>query len=366
MANAYDMLEMKSQMIVDEYDERQDILVQMRDIALAEIKKVLADNHMEITAVEARIKQRDSLIGKLERKGYKYATLDDLTDILGVRIITFFSSDVDRVASYMEKMFDIDWECSIDKRKMHEMNSFGYNSLHYICRIPKSLFHDERYPLVNSMRFEIQMRSTLQHAWAAMEHDIGYKNEIEAPPEYTRMLGRLAGMLELADEEFSRIRVSVADYRRRMERLIRAGELSQVRLDGKTFDTYIAQKPFASLTRRIAAINQSEVQEMSFAPFFPLLKDAGMQTLQDIEDLIKKNEEDAYKFAMSQLADTDLDIIASTLALQDLLIVATLKNGSGKTGLVHLYDALNGKSVHNERLAEMAFSTASNLPFMNK
>ena len=91
-----------------------------------------------------------------------------------------------------------------------------------------------------------------------------------------------------------------------------------------------------------------------------------MKTLQDVEEFIRENEEDAYKFAMSQLADTDIDIIASTVGLQDLLIVATLKDGGGKAGLAHIYDELNGKSIHNEMLAEMAFKQASKLPFMNK
>lgn len=366
MAENYELLDFKCQMIVDEYDEKMPLFETIKELVMSSIQKALSNNDVEVTAVEGRIKQRDSLIGKLVRKGHKYHSLDDITDIVGFRVITLFSDDVDRVASYMEKMFDVDWNESIDKRKMHEMSSFGYNSLHYICRIPKSLYEDGQHPELNNIRFEVQMRSTLQHAWAAMNHDLGYKSEIETPPEYMRMFGRLAGMLELADEEFSRIRISVATYRRRMEALIQAGELSEVQLDGDTFSTYIAQKPFDSLMKRIAAINQGEIQEMSFEPFYPLLKEAGLKTLQDVEDFIRENEDDAYKFAMSQLSDTDIDIIASTVGLQDLLIVHTLKNGGGKSGLIQIYDELNGKSIHNEKLADMAYKKACKLPFMNK
>lgn len=366
MAEGYNLLDFKCQMMIDEFDEKMPLLEKIHEVVIASIKQALTHNEVEVTAVEGRIKQRSSLIGKLIRKGHKYHTLDDITDLVGFRVITLFSDDVDRVASYMEKMFDIDWGESIDKRKMHEMSSFGYNSLHYICRIPKTMYEDKQHPELNDIRFEVQMRSTLQHAWAAMNHDLGYKSEIETPPEYMRMFGRLAGMLELADEEFSRIRISIASYRRRMEALIQAGELSEVKLDGDTFSTYIAQKPFDNLMNRIAAINQGEIQEMSFEPFYPLLKEAGMKTLQDVEDFIKQNEDDAYKFAMSQLADTDIDIIASTVGLQNLLIVHTLKNGGGKPGLVHIYDELNGKSIHNEKLAEMTYKQACKLPFMNK
>ena len=235
------MLDFKCQMIIDEFDERRPLLQKIRELVNSAIQEALTENDVEVTAVEGRIKKRDSLIGKLIRKGHKYHTLDDITDLVGFRVITLYSDDVDRVASYMERMFDVDWNESIDKRKMHEMSSFGYNSLHYICRIPKTLYTDEQQPELNTIRFEVQMRSTLQHVWAAMEHDLGYKSEIETPPEYMRMYGRLAGMLELADEEFSRIRISIAAYRRRMESLIQAGELSEVLLDGDTFNSYIRQ-----------------------------------------------------------------------------------------------------------------------------
>ena len=126
------MLDFKCQMIIDEFDERRPLLQKIRELVNSAIQKALTENDVEVTAVEGRIKKRDSLIGKLIRKGHKYHTLDDITDLVGFRVITLYSDDVDRVASYMERMFDVDWNESIDKRKMHEMSSFGYNSLHYI------------------------------------------------------------------------------------------------------------------------------------------------------------------------------------------------------------------------------------------
>ena len=359
MTKDYDKLGLGSQLIFDEYMDKRPVLDRMKQIVLDRIRQTIRDNHLQVTAIEARVKTPESLVGKLIRKGYKYQSIADITDLMGARIITLFSDDVDRVAALMGNMFDIDWANSTDKRKVHDLDSFGYNSLHYICRIPESLYSDPDCPEINQTSFEIQMRSTLQHAWAAMDHDIGYKSEIETPPEYMRMFGRLAGLLELADEEFSRIRISVADYRRRMETLLQAGELSQVKLDGD-----IDQKPFDSLMRRIKAINQAEVREMSFVPYFPLIREMGMETLQDVADFIRDNEEDAYQFALSQLSKTDIDIVASTIGLQDLLIVATLKNGGGRLGVKHIYDVVQGESEHNVALADMALYQASNLPFM--
>lgn len=359
-------LDLHCQMMFEEYVTLKPLFDKMLTVILKRIKTIFKERGLNVTAVDGRVKTADSLAGKLIRKGQKYNDINDITDNIGVRIITLFNDDVDRVASYMEKAFNVDWNESIDKRKMHEYNSFGYNSLHFICRVPKSVYTDAEHPEVNEIRFEIQMRSTLQHAWAEMEHEVGYKNEIEMPPEYKRMLGRLSGMLELADEEFSRIRLSVTDYRRRMEALIVSGELSKVPLDGDTFKHFVANGPFDRLNQRIASINQAEIQEMSFVPFFPLLKGIGLETLQDVENFIRDNEEDAYKLAMSQLAETDIDIMSSTVGVQNLIIVKVLKNGGGIAGIKRVYDVLNGDSPHNEAMARIIYDEAVKLPFMNK
>lgn len=364
--DTYEALEPKCQMLVDEYDAKRKDFVRLKDIVLDAIRKVLRDSGVAVTAVGGRVKDRDSLIGKLVRKGHKYNSLSDITDIVGVRIITLFGDDVDKVATFMSRLFCADWKESIDKRTVHELTSFGYNSLHYVVSLPGAMCGDDFPESMRGVRFEIQMRSTLQHAWAEMEHDVGYKSKVCAPPEYQRMMGRLAGMLELCDEEFSRIRISVAEYRRRMESLIDKGQLSEVRLDDDTFSKYVEMKPFDKLTRRIASINQGEIKEMSLMPFLPLLLEIGLVTLQDVETFVKDNEDDAYQLAMRQLADADIDIVSSTVALQNLVVVHVLKSGSGVDGLTHVYDVLNGESVHNRQLAEFVYRQASALPFMNR
>jgi len=330
------------------------------------LQDVLDRNGLIVTAVSTRIKTKESLAGKLAIKGHKYKSLTDITDILGARIITFYTDDVDHIAAIAEQLFEIDWENSVDKRRLHDLDSFGYNSLHYICRLPKTLVNEPDYPQLNEIRFELQLRTNLQHAWASINHDTGYKSGVEIPREYMRQMNRLAGMLEMADDEFSRIRMEINNYRRRVQQLVQNGKLDDVQLDGDTFRSYLQVKPFDSLNRRIAAINQAEIQEVPLGIYLRIFKALGCNTLGDIDRLSKKYAEDAYALARHQLGNTDLDIIASSVGIQNICIVCILAQGGGKIGLTRLFNALNGENPQNELLAELTYNQALNLPFMSK
>ena len=337
--------------------EYQDNLPRFREIELdikAKLNKTLSEAGLVVAAVESRVKSYDSLAGKLELKGQKYNSLLDITDILGVRIITFYLDDVDIVASAIERLFTVDWENSVDKRKIHEIDSFGYLSLHYICSVPG-------FPY----RFEIQMRTLLQHAWANMDHDTGYKSGVEIPKRYLRDMSRLAGMLELIDDEFSKIRNELADYRRKVQALVRSGNLDEVNIDGDSFRSYLELGPFNQLNKRIAAMNQAEIQEVPLMPYLSVFKSIGLTTLGDIASLIKKYSDGAYQIACYQIGLTDLDIVSSSIGPQDLCIAYILKNGGGKAGIKHMFDLLNGESDSNEMIAETLMEQSKDLPFMN-
>lgn len=358
-------LDLHGRMILEEFRELEPVLFKMKDTVLSLIRKDIADKGLMVTATEARVKQEQSLAGKLERKGSKYATAEDITDLLGVRVITFYSDDVDKIAAMVENLFDIDRENSVDKRKMHHLDSFGYNSLHYICRIPAAVCSDPDCPRMNEIPFEIQIRTALQHVWATLYHDSGYKSGVEIPVGYLRDMNRLAGMLELVDEQFCRIRTGINDYRRRVQALVADGCLEEVELDGDTFKSYLAMQPFDHLNRRIAALNQAEIQDVSLQKFLPVLRGLGMKTLGDVDRMVKECSEDAYRLAAYQLGVTDIDIITSTVAPQNLCLVYVLRKGVGRAGLKYVFDTLNGESAGNEALSEMVYAQAEEMKMID-
>ena len=359
-------LDPHAQELLAQYHTLLPVYTRMEEVIPERLKAIFDDAGIIVAAIEHRVKTEGSLAGKLKLKGGKYKDIYDITDLVGIRVITFYIDDVDKVASIVERLFEVDWENSIDKRKAHEIDSFGYLSLHYICRIPESSYSDPEHPEVNKIRFEVQMRTVLQHAWANMNHDTGYKSGVEIPTIYMRNMSRLAGMLELVDDEFSRIRREITDYRRNVQNLVASGNLEEVQLDGDSFKSYLQIGPFDRLSERIASINQAEIQPVDLSKFLPLFKAMGFRTLGDIDKLVKEYSEAAYQIACFQMGVTDLDILSSSVAPQNLCTAFILKNGGGRVGLKLMLEALNGPSAGNDFMADYLLDQSKDLPFMNQ
>ena len=352
--------------LLSQYRNLLPVYAQMAKAIPEKLKECFSEADIIVAAVENRIKTEDSLKGKLCLKGMKYHEIHDVTDIVGLRVVTFYTDDVDKVASVLERLFEIDWENTIDKRKVHEIDSFGYLSLHYICRIPESALTDPEHPELNRIRFEVQIRTVLQHAWANMNHDTGYKSGVEIPKVYLRNMSRLAGMLELVDDEFSRIRRELSDYRRRVQNLVASGNLHDVLLDGDSFRSYLALGPFDALNSRIAAINQAEIQSVDLSSFLPLFNIMGFNTLGDVDALVKDYSDAAYQISCFQIGMTDIDILSTSVGPQNLCMAFILKNGGGRAGLKRMLDILNGSSPGNESMAAFLAEQMQELPFMNQ
>ena len=329
------------QLLLQEFRDKRQELLQLDNHVFELISQTLKQQGIELNSIEHRIKTVESLAGKLARKGEKYRQLSDITDLIGLRIVTFYTDDVDKVAAIISQLFDIDWSNSVDKRKLHDLNSFGYNSLHYICNL-----HEGSFP------FEIQIRTALQHTWSAIEHDIGYKGAVKLPPQYRRQFSRLAGMLELADDEFSRLRTTMTEYRRQIQTLVKSGNLSDVALSTDSFRSYLELRPFDRLNQRIAAVNQAELFPASLMPFLPILESFGMESLGQVQAMVDELSDTAYQLALSQLAITDLDILSEMVGLQNLCVVYSLKNGGTSDDIKYIYDTLYGASESNLHLAD--------------
>ena len=75
-----------------------------------------------------------------------------------------------------------------------EQARIGYASVHYIASLKGSRTSSPEYSRFQNIKFEVQIRSILQHTWAEIEHDLQYKSQESLPRELRRKFARLAGL----------------------------------------------------------------------------------------------------------------------------------------------------------------------------
>ncbi|MGA5463194.1 bifunctional ribonuclease/(p)ppGpp synthase [Mycobacterium sp. NPDC050041] len=194
---------------IAQYEARRPGLVTATDHYLRLVTSLLDDAGINYLSVTARTKSVESFAAKAEREvdGQRLFSdpLAEITDQIGLRVITYLREDVDAVATLLTDEMRL-----LDDRDMGLQTAregrWGYASRHLLVGV-----EGQQQPA------SIQVRTVLQHAWAEFEHDIRYKGSIPAEhvPDLDRRFTLAAGLLELADREFTaireRLRVSLTD-----------------------------------------------------------------------------------------------------------------------------------------------------------
>lgn len=129
-----------------------------------------------ISSVSTRLKSRESLLDKLQRKGLEVTAQNienNINDVAGVRVICPFTDDVYVLARALARQNDIDIIRIKDYIENPKEN--GYRSLHIIVAVPIFLANETK-----KMRVEVQLRTIAMDFWASLEHQLRYKKNTES------------------------------------------------------------------------------------------------------------------------------------------------------------------------------------------
>ncbi len=184
------------------YAAQHDALTRTGHEAVDLVRGILDEAGINYLSVTGRTKTVASFAEKAARTVAGQPMYDDplaqLTDQIGVRVITYVAGDVDAVADVLAEQIRVTDDRDLGQETADE-GRFGYASRHLLL----DLASDGGSQLV-----QVQIRTVLQHAWAEFEHDIRYKGTVpdEHAREFDRRFTLAAGLLELADREFAEIR----------------------------------------------------------------------------------------------------------------------------------------------------------------
>ena len=160
-----------------------------------------------IDTIKSRLKSPESILEKLERRGYPKtisSVEQNLTDVAGVRVICPFKDDIYMLADCLLKQDDVKLVLAKDYIKNPKPN--GYRSLHLIVETPIFLQDEKR-----QMKVEVQLRTIAMEFWANLEHKLRYKKNL--PPSLAeataKRLHECAEKSALLDDEMQRVRVAI-------------------------------------------------------------------------------------------------------------------------------------------------------------
>jgi putative GTP pyrophosphokinase len=240
------------------------------------LQSVLLMHEVEFISVTGRTKARESALEKIRRKGYK-SPASELTDLSGIRVIAFSESDVKKAAKLIEGTFKVDQENSLDQDSLLATDQLGYRSVHYVCELGSDREALPEFTSLAGLKFEFQLRTVLQHAWAELSHDRSYKFAGKLPREIERKMFLFAGMLEIADKGFDDLAREIEKYTKQVQSQSDQGTL-QAEVDSISLPLFV---------ETWAKRNDVELTPMrdnaNFADLVSELRDYGIRNISELQ-----------------------------------------------------------------------------------
>ena len=252
------------------------------------LRQCLGTSGIQTASIEARAKTLDSLADKAASPSIsdpekpRYGNpLHEITDLAGVRVITFFPRAVSAVDEAIHREFEVIER--IDKAaSLWREGRLGYQSVHFLVKLGRTRLALGEYQRYRDLITEIQVRTVLQHAWAEIEHDIQYKAIETIPDQIRRRFVSLAGLIEIADREFQAIHDEDEQIRNSARRSVEKGDLQEVQITGDALRAYLDKS--LGPDGRLAS--------WSYEFTAKLLRHLGFQSLDQVAECIRGYDDD--------------------------------------------------------------------------
>ena len=291
-------MERSSEDAVESYKMLKPVIDNFVDRLRALLIDIANENSIDFHAVEVRAKNVESFREKIERPGKAYSNpLQEITDLCGARAILYYQEDIDRFYSALEQEFNIDHSLSVDKRAQLNFDQFGYVSRHVICRISErrsSLIDWRKFKDIN---IEIQVRTVLQHGWASISHALQYKSAADTPPELARKLTRLAGLLELADEQFSELKTKSIELKKDILSSLVRNDYS-IPADAVSIAEYLSNSQGAKRIEQIASQTGLTIEDFNNWQLARFISEFKISSISELDSLLLRFLENALDFFM--------------------------------------------------------------------
>lgn len=211
--------------LTKQFKARVPLFEQLREEALYALSQAIKVAGIKYHSFPSRVKELDSFLEKVRSREAKetleapdtdWNPLEAIHDIVGLRVVCLYLSDLTHIAAVIRDTFEVLSEDN--KIEGAEVSSFGYMSVHFVAKM-KQAYTGPRYDKIAGLLFEIQVRTIAMDAWANVSHHLDYKSEKDVPAELKKDFYALSGLFYLADRHFEMFYSQSSESRREMREL---------------------------------------------------------------------------------------------------------------------------------------------------
>ena len=194
-----------------DYESKQSSAERFCSALVEQIKELTSQNNIYLAVpIESRVKIWPSISSKIERSNLKLKDILELNDLVGIRLILLFKRDLIKCRELIEENLEILQQEDTASRLGE--SQFGYQSYHYVIKLPNEWLSIPTLKDFAEYKAEIQIRTMAQHIWAAASHYLQYKQEDNVPKAVRRSIYRVSAFLETVDLEFERVLSEREEY----------------------------------------------------------------------------------------------------------------------------------------------------------
>lgn len=154
-----------------------------------------------IDHISSRLKSPESIITKMEKKGYELnykELIENIHDVAGVRVVCPLKDDIYKMKEIISNIDEIKVIEEVDY--VSKPKKSGYRSYHMICSVPVEYKDNLLY-----VNVEVQIRTMAMDFWATLEHRMKYKSSVGYSEECSKEFIKFAKTITSLDNKIEKL-----------------------------------------------------------------------------------------------------------------------------------------------------------------